>query len=852
METKEDGDAQEEWPTSPYQVLQHISEEAVRVAGEAIQSVYVGSSPNNIQPSEPPGHRRSQSEVLTKVHKRNNSFQRLKTHMQKALRWGSNSREQTLFSSFNPEILANQKRQWYQLHSKSLDQKKYEEPMSLFEHLIIVGLHPDANLDVVEDAFAKRKKWESEMQKYEMMDLKLRQYRGPSFPTLEPQILFKYPPGKRLSVRPKDLTAFCFPGGVKARVLERTPSLSDLNELVYGQEHLCNDDMSFIFSLKVADNATLYGVCLHVQEMVQRPPAMLGAASPISQSSGISRLLASAPRCYCVLTRVPFFELHYEMLNSIIAQDRLNRITQFVTEISLTDYIPSGTKLHDPMNDSPYRDCCTDWMASAIPVDSAIALTAAAAGIVLDDVPSTSCRWESVSPESGSISGASDYSQTKDTEKDGKKNLHYFDDNASETSENRFDGLERMSGSCDNGQTPPEVGTCVYRRSPTLERLGSSESLFRYNGQTPPEVGTCVYRRSPRLDRLESSESLFSPARSIGSEDEDDEIFFYHEKVAGDDIIMEWARENKNDLLQIVCGYHAMSIPTRGSEIVFHPLEHLQAIAYRRPPVSALDLSERYLDQQLQQSLETAEVNLKLSAAEEALSLSIWTTATICRVLSLESVLAFITGVLLEKQVVVVCPNLGVLSAIILSFIPMIRPFEWQSLFLPVLPGKMLYFIDAPVPFIVGVQQKPADWKKKTSNLVLVNVVKDQVKTCYLPALPRRKELISELQPIHTRLSCEKSIAKRRPVYKCNEVQAEAAAQFLTVMRRYLESLCSNLRSHTITSVQSNNDRVSLLLKDSFIDSFPSKDQPFIKLFVDTQLFTVLSDSRLSNYENEY
>ncbi|XP_028116435.1 uncharacterized protein LOC114314171 isoform X1 [Camellia sinensis] len=852
METKEDGDAQEEWPTSPYQVLQHISEEAVRVAGEAIQSVYVGCSPNNIQPSEPPGHRRSQSEVLTKVHKRNNSFQRLKTHMQKALRWGSNSREQTLFSSFNPEILANQKRQWYQLHSKSLDQKKYEEPISLFEHLIIVGLHPDANLDVVEDAFAKRKKWESEMQKYEMMDIKLRQYRGPSFPTLEPQILFKYPPGKRLSVRPKDLTAFCFPGGVKARVLERTPSLSDLNELVYGQEHLCNDNMSFIFSLKVADNATLYGVCLHVQEMVQRPPAMLGAASPISQSSGISRLLASAPRCYCVLTRVPFFELHYEMLNSIIAQDRLNRITQFVTEIALTDYIPSGTKLHDPMNDSPYRDCCTDWMASAIPVDSAIALTAAAAGIVLDDIPSTSCRWESVSPESGSISGASDYSQTKETEKDGKKNLHYFDDNASETSENRFDGLERMSGSCDNGQTPPEVGTCVYRRSPTLERLGSSESLFRYNGQTTPEVGTGIYRRSPRLDCLESSESLFSPARSIGSEDEDDEIFFYHEKVAGDDIIMEWARENKNDLLQIVCGYHAMSIPTRGSEIVFHPLEHLQAIAYRRPPVSALDLSERYLDQKLQQSLETAEVNLKLSAAEEALSLSIWTTATICRVLSLESVLAFITGVLLEKQVVVVCPNLGVLSAIILSFIPMIRPFEWQSLFLPVLPGKMLDFIDAPVPFIVGVQQKPADWKKKTSNLVLVNVVKDQVKTCYLPALPRRKELISELQPIHTRLSCEKSIAKRRPVYKCNEVQAEAAAQFLTVMRRYLESLCSNLRSHTITSVQSNNDRVSLLLKDSFIDSFPSKDQPFIKLFVDTQLFTVLSDSRLSNYENEY
>lgn len=69
-------------------------------------------------------------------------------------------------------------------------------------------------------------------------------------------------------------------------------------------------------------------------------------------------------------------------------------------------------------------------------------------------------------------------------------------------------------------------------------------------------------------------------------------------------------------------------------------------------------------------------------------------------------------------------------------------------------------------------------------------------------------------------------------------------------MKDYTESLCSELRSYTITSVQSNNDRVSLLLKDSFIDSFPSKDRSFIKLLVDTQMFTVLSDSRLSSFEN--
>lgn len=819
METTEDGDMLEEWPTSPYRVLQHISEEAVRVAGDALQGVYLGNSSSKIHPSGP-GHRRSHSEAVTGLHRRTNSFQKWKSQMQRTLRWGNTSREQC--PPFNPEVLANQKRQWYRLHFNMSDNNKYKEPTSLFEHFVVVGLHPEANLELVEDAFSKRKRWELEMENNEMADIKLSQQRGPTSATLEPQILFKYPPGKRLAVRPKDLAAFCFPGGVKARVLERTPSFSDLNELIYGQEHLSRDDLSFLFSLKVADNATLYGVCLHVQEIVQRAPAILGASSPSQSSGRYSRFLVSAPRCYCVLTRVPFFELHYEMLNSIIAQDRLNRITQFVSQMSLADCIPSTPKLLAQMNenlDSSFRDSGTDWMSSAIPVDNAIALTAAAAGILIDDSLQSSCRWSS-SPESGTNSETSDRSPMKDMEKDDRKYMQCIDDYASEASDNQSDSFERICSSNDN---------C-----------------------TPPTAATSFWRRSRTLEHLDSFESLFSPVKNMLSDDEEDDIFLNSKREARDDVIMQWAKDNKNDSLQIVCGYHSVPLPNRGGEIVFQPLDHLQGIEYRRAAVYTLGLSAKYRDHHLHWSTDDPEVNLKLAAGEEALALSIWTTATICRVLSLESVLAFLAGVLLEKQVVVVCQNLGVLSSVVLSVIPMIRPFEWQSLFLPVLPERMLDFLDAPVPFIVGVQHKPAERKMKASNLVQVNVIEDQVKTRYIPALPRYRELFSELQPIHARLSSENCIAQRHPVFKCNQVQAEAAAHFLAVMRRYMELLCADLRLHTITNVQSNNDRVSLLLKDSFVDSFPGRDQPFIKLFVDTQLFTVLSDSRLSTYESDY
>ncbi|CAN1270089.1 DENN domain-containing protein 5B [Linum perenne] len=748
--------------------------EAIRAVAAVAEKVHEAGDQAKSPASQQ--HRRSQSEILTRDGKRSNSFQKL---MQKAWQWGANSREQGFVPSFNPEVLANQKRQWYQLHPKSTDHASYKEPISLFEHFVVTGLKPETNLQTVEEAFARRKKWELVETRSGAKDIKAVRNRAPAFPTMEPQLLFKYPPGKKLPMRMKDLGAFCFPTGVKPRLLERTPSLSELNELVYGQGHLGRDDLSFVFSLKVADDDTLYGVCLHSTEFVQRPLGILGSSSPLSSSRRCGRFLVSAPRCYCLLTRVPFFELHYEMLNSIIAQERLNRITQFLGEMSFNNCVPSFGRQSSQLDDS-------DWMASAIPVESATALTAAAAGLGTDDDNSSQRTSEPHSPESLAASEASDFSQTRESDKDGSKSLHSFDDGCSESSESR-------------------------------------------------SVINC----------------LGSPVRSMTSEDDEDELFANHCKDFENDIIMEWAKENKNDLLLIICSYHAMAVPDRGGKLVFQPLDHLPAVEYNRPHVSSLSFSRSFVD-----AFNALEVNAKLAAAEEAFSLAVWTTATICRVLSLDSILTLVVGVLLEKQVIVMCPNLGVLSAVVLSLIPLIRPFQWQSLFLPVLPDKMYDFLDAPVPFIVSSPSIPFSLLSLvTYTLVNITQFAFQVKSCHMPAPPRYKELYSELRPVHAKLSQQNATGNKNPVYKCNDVQADAANHFLRVIRRYLESICADLRSHTITSVQSNQDRVRnkhvcLLLKDSFIDSFPYKERPFIKLLVDTQLFSSLSDSRLTTFES--
>lgn len=96
------------------------AQEDQKVSFEAIiEDTSACGSPRATPTISVPGHRRCQSEI-TITHRRSDSFQKLKVHVQKAWRRGAFGGEQGPSSSFNLEVLANQKRQWYQLHSKTL------------------------------------------------------------------------------------------------------------------------------------------------------------------------------------------------------------------------------------------------------------------------------------------------------------------------------------------------------------------------------------------------------------------------------------------------------------------------------------------------------------------------------------------------------------------------------------------------------------------------------------------------------------------------------------------------------------------------------------------------------------
>ncbi|KAL5698349.1 hypothetical protein ACHQM5_029399 [Ranunculus cassubicifolius] len=713
--------------------------------------------------------------------------------------------------SYNPEVLTSLKRQWakYQLHA--MDHRSVKEPTRLFESMVVLGLHPNTDIQTIQhQIFGRRSegpgKWRSALGGQNQARVE---------PNLEPQVLFAYPPEKRLPLKYKDLLSFCFPGGVEVHAIERTPSMSELNEMLIGQEYLKNSDQSFVFRLQVADDSTLYGCCVLVEEIVQKPSRLISMLAEREQSSStLSRHILTTRRCYCMLTRLPFFDIHFKFLKSIFTEERLERLTEGIDMLELAP-LEGDVKDEDPKEKS---DCNSSMHDDAEEMSD-------------DHIESSDVSVEA--SHSGRLDdGIHPGNQNLDTQPSGSDAI------SSKSSDLAVHTMGQESGVTVHDVSSDEFA--LRKRATEKSYPDAILPLLIFNHEN--SESSCSIQGSPGHDQnfRDVEEAETEEPSTSGRED------------VADHTILEWAKANNHGTLQIICEYYRLHCPARGTTLTFSPLDHMNPLEFHRPGDTVLNVAGLSIDlKSCSSRLEFIEAYNAILAEEEAAALSAWTVACICGLLRLEHVLTMLAAALLEKQIVVICSNLGILSASVLSVIPLIRPYHWQSLLMPVLPNDMHDFLDAPVPFIVGVKNKTSEIQSKLTNTVVVDANKNQVRSPTLPQLPQQKELLKSLSPYHAKLVGESYLGRKRPVFDCTDVQMEAAKGFLGVLRTYLDSLCSNLRSHTITNVQSNDDKVSLLLKESFIESFPHRDRPFMKHFVDTQLFSVHTDLVLSFYQKD-
>eukprot|EP00546_Thalassionema_frauenfeldii_P022040 CAMPEP_0178898686 /NCGR_PEP_ID=MMETSP0786-20121207/2479_1 /TAXON_ID=186022 /ORGANISM="Thalassionema frauenfeldii, Strain CCMP 1798" /LENGTH=1151 /DNA_ID=CAMNT_0020569453 /DNA_START=87 /DNA_END=3539 /DNA_ORIENTATION=+ len=71
-----------------------------------------------------------------------------------------------------------------------------------------------------------------------------------------------------------------------------------------------------------------------------------------------------------------------------------------------------------------------------------------------------------------------------------------------------------------------------------------------------------------------------------------------------------------------------------------------------------------------------------------------------------EAIVLCLKLMLLERSILVLGDNLQCVTTTACALIELLKPYEWASAFMPVLPLSMLDFINSPVPFIAGVSAR--------------------------------------------------------------------------------------------------------------------------------------------------
>lgn len=119
------------------------------------------------------------------------------------------------------------------------------------------------------------------------------------------------------------------------------------------------------------------------------------------------------------------------------------------------------------------------------------------------------------------------------------------------------------------------------------------------------------------------------------------------------------------------------------------------------------------------------------------------------RCLSLENVVTLFEYAMSESRIIFVSSYTAMLHLACHALVNLMYPLEWASVFIPVLPARLLSALDAPCPYIVGIERRYDNIELPEDDYVLVDLDRDTIDATAQPTrLPRqhRRKLLSLLQ----------------------------------------------------------------------------------------------------------
>ncbi|KAK4141270.1 AEX-3 domain-containing protein [Dichotomopilus funicola] len=119
------------------------------------------------------------------------------------------------------------------------------------------------------------------------------------------------------------------------------------------------------------------------------------------------------------------------------------------------------------------------------------------------------------------------------------------------------------------------------------------------------------------------------------------------------------------------------------------------------------------------------------------------------RCLSLENIVLLFEYAMSEARIIFLSSHTGMLHLACHALANLLYPLKWASIFIPVLPARLISALEAPCPYIVGVERRYEKIELPDDDYVLVDLDKDVIDASARPiSLPRqhRRKLLSLLQ----------------------------------------------------------------------------------------------------------
>lgn len=127
------------------------------------------------------------------------------------------------------------------------------------------------------------------------------------------------------------------------------------------------------------------------------------------------------------------------------------------------------------------------------------------------------------------------------------------------------------------------------------------------------------------------------------------------------------------------------------------------------------------------------------------------------RCLTIPNIVALLEFALSESRIIFISSHTAMLHLASKALISLLYPFKWASIFIPVLPARLVTALEAPCPYIVGIERRYTNMSLPEDDYVLVDLDNNSISASASPiSLPRqqRRKLVSLLQhaaPLHNK-----------------------------------------------------------------------------------------------------